>query len=125
MCILLYTTPENNHYTDPDTKNGGPLHVGGNAADGIYEKSTEIDWDNDPRIVAYGRLLKNESSTQGEFEKFSIDLEYHDLNTIPNYMAIVCSASQFGDYFYGSTDSVLYLDDLEFEYGDTPKVQNK
>lgn len=125
MCLLLHTTPENNNYTDPNTRDGGPLHVGGNASSGIYEKSTEIDWENDPRIVAYGRLLKNESSTQGEFEKFSIDLEYHDLNTIPNYMAIVCSASQFGDYFHGSTSSVLYLDDFEFEYGDTPKVQNK
>lgn len=125
MCVLLHTTPENNNYTDPNTGDGGPLHVGGNASNGIYEKSTEIDWDNDPRIVAYGRLLKNESSKQGEFEKFSIDLEYHDLETIPNYMLIVCSASQFGDYFHGSTASVLYLDDFEFEYGDTPKVQNK
>ena len=98
------------------------LHVGGNAEKDEYEKSTTLDWENDSRIIAYGELSKNTSSN-GAWEEFNIPLKYHRLNEVPKYMAIVCSSSKWGDYFYGSDSSVLYLDDIEFIYGDNPTTK--
>lgn len=127
FCVLLHTTDQNN------SGGVGPLRVGGNAENGDYKKSTTIDWENDPRVVAYGiMILDGNDATANygsvienvtQFVDFSIDLEYHRTDITPNYMAIVCSASKFGDYFYGSDTSVLYVDDFSFEYGDTPKVK--
>ena len=86
-----------------------------------YELSTAIDWQNDPRVVAYGELTKSTTSN-GKWESFRIPLLYHSLTTKPTHMIIVCSSSKYGDYFYGSDSSVLNLDDFEFEYG-TPSVK--
>ena len=98
------------------------LHVGGNASTDGYEKSTEIDWQTDPRVIAYGELTKNTSSN-GAWEEINIPLEYHTTTQKPAYMMVVFSSSKWGDYFYGSDSSVLYVDDFSFEYGDTPTVK--
>lgn len=93
------------------------LKVANAANDEGYEISMNIDWKNDPRVIAYGELTKNTSSN-GAWESFSIPLVYHDANAIPTHMLIVCSSSKYGDYFHGSDTSTLYLDDFEFEYGE-------
>lgn len=82
--------------------------------------STTIDWENDPRVVAYGELTQNTSSN-GSWEAFSIPLKYHSLTTKPTHMILVCSSSKWGDYFYGSDSSVLYIDDFSFDYGEAVK----
>lgn len=93
------------------------LKVGGNAEDGDYKKSTVIDWENDPRIIAYGELTQN-TSDGGKWKEFNIPLKYHDMKAKPSYMLIVVSASKWGDYFHGCDSNVLYLDDFSFEYGE-------
>lgn len=93
------------------------LKVGGNAEDGDYKKSTLINWETDPRIIAYGEMTKNTSSN-GQWESFSIPLKYYTVNKKPAYMLIVCSANKWGDYFYGSDSNVMYVDDFSFEYGE-------
>ena len=98
------------------------LHVGGSASSGIYEKSTTINWNNDPRVIAYGELSKD-TDNSGKWEEFNVTLKYHTLDAKPEYMAIVFAASKWGDYFYGSDSSVLYVDDLEFVYGDEVEVK--
>ena len=50
-----------------------------------------------------------------EYEKFTIDIEYRDLKRKPTYIVIVATSSKYGDYFAGSTNSVLLVD--EFELG--------
>lgn len=90
------------------------FHVANTEVSG-YEMSTQIDWQNDPRIVAYGELTKNTSSN-GQWESFTIPLKYHSLTRKPTHMILVCSSSKWGDYFYGSDSSVLYIDDFSFEY---------
>ena len=50
--------------------------------------------------------------------QFVIDLEYKNLTKKPTHIIIVFSSSKYGDYFEGSTKSLLYLDDLEFVYGE-------
>ena len=97
------------------------FHVANAEASG-YEMTTEIDWENDPRVVAYGQMTQN-TSTNGQWQEFNIPFEYHSLTTKPTHLIIVCSASKYGDYFYGSDSSVLNLDDFELVYGDNPTVQ--
>lgn len=98
------------------------LHVGGNADSGEYENSTVINWQTDPRIIAYGELERS-TSNNGQWEAFEIPLVYHNTSKIPAYMLIVCSSSKWGDFFYGSDSSVLYVDDFEFVYGNNPTIQ--
>ena len=67
---------------------------------------------SDPGIIGFGEL-KTDRSTGG-YEKFTIDIEYRDTVRKPTYIVLVASASKYGDYFTGSTSSVLYLDEMDF-----------
>ena len=67
---------------------------------------------SDPDIIAFGEL-KTDQSTNG-YQKFTIDIEYRDTTRKPTYIVMVASASKYGDYFTGSTSSVLYLDEMDF-----------
>ena len=56
-------------------------------------------------------------STEGDgLIPFTIDIEYRSLTRIPTYIVLVASASYYGDYFTGSSSSVMWLDDLELVY---------
>lgn len=98
------------------------LHVGGNAESNEYENSTKINWQTDSRVIAYGELDKSNSSGN-QWEAFEIPLVYHNMSAIPSHLLIVCSSSKWGDFFYGSDTSVLYVDDLELSYTDSPVKQ--
>lgn len=93
------------------------FHVANAANDDGYELSTNINWQTDPRIVAYGQMTTSTSSG-GKWLSFNIPLVYHTWAKLPTHLIIVSSASKWGDYFYGSDSSVLYLDDFSFEYGE-------
>lgn len=66
-----------------------------------------------PTIIAYGELKT--ASKVAAYEKFTIDINYRDMNKKPKYIVIVASSSKYGDYFSGSTSSLLLID--EFELG--------
>lgn len=88
------------------------------------DTSTFVDWNNDPGVVAYGELPAGECvSTNGQWKEFTIPLVYHDLETRPSHIIIVISSSKYGDYFTGSTKSVMYVDDMELIYSDTPQTK--
>ena len=42
--------------------------------------------------------------------------EYATTSQIPTHLIIVCTGSRFGDYFTGSTQSLLLVDDFELVY---------
>ena len=86
-----------------------------------YEMSTAINWQTDPRVIAFGELVQNTSDDA--WKAFEIPLTYRSLTQKPTHLLIVCSSSRWGDYFYGSDSSTLLLDDFTLEYGDTPTVQ--
>ncbi len=65
-------------------------------------------------VVAYGELILKES--RAEWTEFVIELDYVRTDVAPTHIMIVCSASRYGDYFTGSTKSVMYLDDFELLY---------
>lgn len=81
------------------------------------------DWATDEGVVAYGALPDSECGQVDDWKKFTIDLTYRDLTTQPQYIILVCSSSKYGDYFTGSTSSLMYLDDMELIYGDSPVVR--
>ena len=74
----------------------------------------------DSSIIAFGELPADKTSPESmsDYEKFTIDLKYRDLTRKPTYILIVCSSSKYGDYFTGSTSSVLLLDEFDLTYGE-------
>lgn len=96
------------------------FHVANAEASG-YEMTTDINWATDERVVAYGQMTQSTSSN-GAWQELNIPLVYHSMTTKPTHLIIVCSASKWGDYFYGSDASVLHIDDFSFEYGE-PTLQ--
>ena len=67
-----------------------------------------------PAVIAYGEKLMPESV--GEWTEITIPLDYTATNRVPTHIIIVCSSSRYGDYFTGSTQSVMWLDDFELIY---------
>lgn len=74
---------------------------------------------NSPDVLAYGQILfTGEYGSSSAMREFEITLEYKDAAKLKraNHIVICASASQYGDYFTGSTSSVMYVDDLELVY---------
>lgn len=69
---------------------------------------------NNKSIIAFGKI-ESEVTTNG-YKEFTIPLEYRDLTRTPKRVVISCCSSYLGDYFTGSTSSVLYVDEFTFEY---------
>ena len=62
-------------------------------------------------IIGYGELVL-EKSIDG-WTEFTIPIEYKSTDLNPTHLIIVCSASRWGDYFAGSTQNRMWLDDFE------------
>lgn len=86
------------------------------------DMSTFPDWQTDPRVIGYGELNMN-TSDNGEWVEFTLPIEYHSMTAKPSYLLVMGATCKFGDYFYGSDSSLMYLDDFELIYGDTPVTQ--
>ncbi|MBS6468318.1 MAG: PCMD domain-containing protein [Bacteroides sp.] len=86
------------------------------------DTSTFIQFETDDDIIAYGELPANQCvDTGGQWKEFTIDLKYKTLDCPEEmYLILVASSSKYGDYFTGGEGSILYLDDFELVYGDTP-----
>lgn len=85
-----------------------PFHV--NTAEGQF-----VDQENDPHIIAYGKLETDEN-TGNTFKEFTIDLDYRRPDATPRYAVVIACASYKGDEFTGSTESVMCVDEFEFVY---------
>lgn len=79
------------------------------------------NFETDSRVIGYGPLpVEKCVNTNDQWVEFNIPLTYYDLTKKPAYLLIVNSASRYGDYFHGSENSCLHLDDFELIYGDDP-----
>ena len=78
-----------------------------------------------PGLVAYGYW--NRTQTESQINGVTVDMSYAGWTKIeiplvyindakPTMLVISCAASAYGDYFTGSTSSVMCLDDFEFVY---------
>lgn len=65
-------------------------------------------------VLAYG--LYESSTSVSEWTQITLPLEYKDFTTEPNYFVFTLTCSGYGDYFTGSTQSWMYIDDVEILY---------
>ena len=65
-------------------------------------------------VIGVGELIFKES-TDGWIE-FTLPLEYTSTSRIPTHIVLVFTGSHFGDYFTGSTQSCMVVDDIELVY---------
>ena len=65
-------------------------------------------------VIAYGEYVVNQSI--GEWQQVTIPLDYVTTSKVPTHIVLVASSSRLGDYFTGSTQSVMWLDDMELLY---------
>jgi hypothetical protein len=72
-----------------------------------------VDTANDSGIIAHGSI--DLSNTNGYIE-FTIPLTYRSTTRQPRYIVIAAAASKYGDYFTGSTSSVMYVDEFSLVY---------
>lgn len=88
-----------------------------------FKYKSAIDFsENNKNIIAYGTISEEEAKGTGAWQEFTIDLKYRDLTRQPKYIIVVASASKYGDYFTGSSKSVMYLDDFELVYDGEPAM---
>lgn len=71
---------------------------------------------SDESIIAFGEFKSN--TTVSAYTEITIDIKYRHPEVKPTYILIVASASKYGDYFTGSTSSVLLLDEFELLFDD-------
>ena len=69
---------------------------------------------NGKNVIGAGELILTES-TDGWVE-FTLPLDYTTTSVVPTHIIIVFTGSRFGDYFTGSTQSLMLVDDLELIY---------
>lgn len=71
----------------------------------------------DGKIIAYAEWINTTPETS-EWTEVTVELHYNEEyeGTVPNYLMLTASASKYGDYFTGSTASIMYLDDVELVY---------
>ena len=90
---------------------------------GNFKYKRAIDFsEKNSHVIAYGSITDEEAKGTGEWQDFTINLEYRDMGRKPKYIIIVASASKYGDYFTGSEGSTLYVDDFSLVYEGTPSV---
>lgn len=95
---------------------------GDDAANFKYKNAIDFSESNKD-IIAYGTISEDEAKGSGDWQEFTIDLKYRDLTRKPKYIIVVASASKYGDFFTGSTSSVMYIDDFELVYDGEPKTE--
>lgn len=85
----------------------------------VKTKTKQLFDPNSTDVLAYGQMIfTGEYGSSSAMREFEITLEYKDAAKAQRagYLVLTASASQYGDYFTGSTSSVMYIDDLEFVY---------
>lgn len=94
-----------------------PEEYGGTAESPVqvYTKNPPIVFNpNGKDVLGYGELIFKKS-TDG-WTQFSIEIDWRNTDIQPTHMMIVCSGSRWGDYFVGSTQSRMWVDDFELIY---------
>lgn len=78
------------------------------------DQSTFFDCKKDSKVVAWGEILGHTSVSN--WTEFTLPLTYTKPGVRPTHIVIVATASSYGDYFTGSTDSWMCIDDFELIY---------
>lgn len=71
------------------------------------------------KIIAYGSLFIDESSTGDRMIDTELELHFYDREAKPSglyQLVISCSTSAYGDFMTGCKSNVLYIDNFEWAY---------
>ena len=93
-----------------------PKEYGGSADSPVEVNTTKKETFFDskgPNVIAYGNFVTDHDM---EWTKVEIPLEYVSTSRRPTHIIVSCAASMLGDYFTGSPDSILWVDDIKLEY---------
>ena len=74
---------------------------------------------DDDQILAYGQITwKDAFGPDGQLKMVEIPFTYNERahSKVPTHLIVTSCASKFGDFFSGSSSSVMYLDDMELIY---------
>ena len=85
-----------------------PYRVNTNNENTLFNPSTA------PNVIANG--VYESKTSVSDWTLITIPIEYKDNNSKPNFLVLTFTCSGYGDYFTGSTDSYMYIDDLELVY---------
>lgn len=130
-------TPGTVDYTETDKISNGDLDIGKiyiAVGDWVGDDSSYPQWPVvvrtlgpklfDPKssgTIGYGEIEFTETlqASDGGMVEVEIPINYEDyggFNRVPTSIIIVATASKYGDYYSGSTGSVMWLDDVELIY---------
>ena len=90
---------------------------GGTAVSPVQVNTTNRSTFFDPKsenVIGYGSLVLDES-TDGWIH-VEIPIEYTSTSRKPTHIIVSCASSMLGDYFTGSSKSILWLDKMELIY---------
>lgn len=96
----------------------------------VRTKGPKLFNPKDAGTIGYGEMIFTDNVGLDESEGMKeviIPLDYDNYGgrtRIPTHIIIVASASQYGDYYSGSTSSVMWLDDLELIYEESKLPEN-
>lgn len=94
-----------------------PYTINTNESETLFDLKMDAFKDN---VIAYAELPEEKCVKTEGYQMFNLTLEYLQPDYTPSdskyYIAIVCAAGKYGDYFIGSTKSNLKLDELELGY---------
>ncbi len=85
----------------------------------VKTKTKELFNPNASYVLAYGAAeFTSDYGSESALREFEITLDYRQATELvrAKYLVIVASASKYGDYFTGSSESVMVIDDLELVY---------
>ena len=85
-----------------------PYRVNTNKEETLFNPNTA------PNVIACG-VYESQTSVPN-WTEITIPLEYKDFTSTPNFFVFTFTCSGYGDYFTGSTQSWMYIDDVEILY---------
>lgn len=71
---------------------------------------------NASNVIAYGEHILAEATPGSDMIEITIPIETKREGVTPANILVVCSASQYGDYYCGGKGSTLYVDDFKLVY---------
>lgn len=85
-----------------------PYQVNTNHEETLFNPKTA------PGVLGYA--LYESSTSVSEWTEITLPIEYKEFDTDPNFFVFTFTCSGYGDYFTGSTQSWMYIDDVEILY---------
>ena len=115
-CVFVTVLPNPTFFVWMALGDWSSKDYGGSADCPVEVNTTKEDTFFDPKgpnVIAYGKFVTDHDMG---WTKIEIPLEYVSTSRRPTHIIVSCAASMLGDYFTGSPDSIMWIDDIRLEY---------